>query len=86
MIEEKQSSPLLATKSRQLQDAEVFIKKLNRDLTHLVDEYGEDNKTAPPMDPDDLKMEKLRKEIDGYSKNIESYDAALALEAKNNKN
>lgn len=57
MIEEKQKSPLLVSKNRQLQDAEIFIKKLNKDLTHLVAEYGEDKKTAPPVDPDEARYE-----------------------------
>jgi hypothetical protein len=42
---------------------------LNRDLTTLVADYGEDDKTTEtPVD--DAAIEKLKREIDGYTKNI----------------
>jgi hypothetical protein len=49
-----------------------MIKRLNKDLTHLVADYGEEKK---PKDPEDEAISKLRREIEAHTKNIESCDA-----------
>lgn len=66
--------PQVGSKMKELQDAEVLIKQLNNDLTHLVEDYGEEKK---PLDPDELAIQNLKKEIEAHTKNIEQFDAQL---------